>query len=96
MADGYCAVGTGAFLECEQRDRFADDQAAADDHDVLAFEIDATPTEQLHDACGGTGSEASVVILRDLTEIDRAETVDVFFRGNAAKYGGLINAFRQR
>ena len=96
MADGDRGVGAGFFLQREQRDGFADDQRAAEHDDVLALQVDAAAREQFHDARRRARDKAGVVFLRDFAEVERVETIHVFFRGDAAKHRDFVDVLRQR
>ncbi len=77
MADGDGAVGAGFFLEGEQGDGLADEKRAAEDDDMFAFEFGAGAGQEFHDAGGGAGNKAGVVVLGDLAEVHRAQAIDV-------------------
>ena len=80
----------------KQRGGLADNQTAAEHHNVFARERDAGAVEQLHDAGGRAGDETGVVLLREFAEIQRVETIDVFVRRDAAEDGEFVEVFRQR
>jgi hypothetical protein len=95
VADGDGAVGTRALLQGEQCDGFTDDQRAAEDDDVFAFEVGPAAREEFHDAGGRAGDETGIVLLRDFAEVEGVEAVDVLVGRDAAEDRDLIDVFRQ-
>ena len=91
VADGDGGVGPRLLLEGEQGDGFADDEAAAEDDNVLAVQFHAGAHEQFHDAGGRAGDESGIIFLGDLAEVDGVEAVDVLLRGHAAEDGELVD-----
>ena len=90
------ALAHGLLLHGQQGDGLADEQAAAENNDVTARELDAGTGEEFHDAGGRAGNETGLVLLRNFAEIDGAQPVDVLGRGDAAEDGEFIKVRGQR
>ena len=90
VADG----DSGVALHEQQRHRFADDVAAADDYRVLAVHLDALVIEQAHHAQRRARHKGRPPGDKE-PNVDRMKPVDILFRGNRLGHPVGRNSARQ-
>ena len=96
MADGDGGIARASLLHHEEGRWFADDLAAAEHDDVLAFGFDAAALDELDDAGGGAGYETAAVFLAEFTDVDRIKAVDVLAGKDTVEGFCLVDMLGQR
>ena len=82
-------------MEQEHGHRFTDDVAAPDDDGVLTGDRNVVTPENLNDAVGRAGAQAGASG-REQADVERMETVDIFFGRDGEQDALRIDVRRQR
>src|SRR5438105_88088 len=94
MNDRHGGVTTSTFSHQEQRERFSDNHAAAENNNVSSRDFDSAFAEQTLTAKWRAGDESTLIAKRELGNIDRVEAINVFRRIEGTHDGRFINLFR--